>query len=86
MVSRNLIDRTDEGGITHEGPYPLLGSVLGANSQDPKNADTRFSAFTDGRSQIGTQFGDAFALLRLKVPRENARSTIETSGRTEANR
>ena len=70
MVPRDLIGRTDEEGIRHEGLYPLLGSVFGANSQNPENADTRFSAFTDGRSQIGTQFGEAFNLLRLKAPGE----------------
>ena len=63
----NLIGRTDEKGIRNGGHYPLLVSALGANSQDPENADTRFSAFTDGRSQIGTQSGEAFNLLRLKA-------------------
>ena len=68
MVPRNLIGRTDEEENRHEGLYPLLESVLGANSQNPENAETRFSAFTDGRSQIGTQFGEAFHLLRQKAP------------------
>ena len=49
-VSRNLIDRTDDEGTRHGGLYPLLESALGANSQDPENAETRFSAFADGRS------------------------------------
>ena len=66
MVSRNLIGRTDEEGIRHGALYPLLESAFGANSQDPENPDTRFSAFTDGRSQIGTEFGEALDLLRLK--------------------
>ena len=54
-VSRNPIGRTDEEGNRHEGLYPLLETGLGANSQDSENTDTRFSAFTDGRSRIGTQ-------------------------------
>ena len=70
MVSRNLIDRTDEEGNRYGGLYPLLEPVVGANSQDPENADTRFSAFTDGRSQIGTQYGGALNLLRQKAPGE----------------
>ena len=65
MVSRNLIDLTDEEGNRYEGLYPLPEPALGANSQDPENAETRFSAFTDSRSQFGTRFGEAFNLLRL---------------------
>ena len=70
MVSRNLIGRTDGEGNRHGGLYPFLEPALGANSQDPENADTRFSAFADGRSQIGAQFGEAFSLLRHKAPGE----------------
>lgn len=70
MVTRNLIDRTDKEGNRHEDLYPLLESVLGANSQDPENADTRFSAFTDGRSEIGTQFKEAYSLLQQQAPGE----------------
>ena len=70
MVSRYLLDRTDEEGNKYGGLYPLLESVLGANSQDPENAETRFSAFTDGRSQMGAQSGEAPNLLRLKAPDE----------------
>ena len=70
MVSRYLLGRTDEEGSRYEGLCPLLESALGQNSQEPENAETRFSAFTDGRSQIGTQFGEAFNLLRQKAPGE----------------
>ena len=70
MVSRNLIGRTDKEGNRRGGLYPLLESAFGPNSQDPGNADTRFSVFTDGRSQIDTQFREAFDLLRLKAPGE----------------
>ena len=70
MVSRNFIDRTDEEGNRLQGLYPLLESVFGPNSQDPENADTRFLDFTNGHSQIGTQFGEAFNLLRQKAPGE----------------
>ena len=68
MVSRNLVDRTDDEGTRHRGLYPLLESVLGENSQDSENSDTRFSAFTDGCSRIRTQFSEAFNLLRQKAP------------------
>ena len=53
-----------------QGLYPLLESVFGPNSQDPENADTRFLDFINGHSQIGTQFGEAFNLLRQKSPGE----------------
>ena len=70
MVPRNQIVRADKEGNRHGGLYPLLESVFGPNLQDLENSDTRFSAFTDGHSQIGTQFEEAFNLLRLKAPGE----------------
>ena len=62
MVPRNLIARADEEGNRHGGLYPLLEYALDAKPQDPENSDARFFAYTDGRSQMGTQFSEALNL------------------------
>ena len=51
---------------------------LGANSQDPENSDTRFSAFTDLTAWHTVQ--QSIQPATAKSPGRSVGSTIETSG------
>ena len=82
MVSRNPIDRTDEEGNRDEGLYPLLESIL-ARLGKPGYPLLRLHRWplTD-RHTVQRSIQPA----KAKSPGRSAGFTIETSGRTEAER
>lgn len=69
IVANQCFDTKDEDGtVIREGLYPLLGPLLGADSQDPTNEDRRWTKFIDGNSVLGNQFKHVVESLATLTP------------------